>query len=151
MKIYIATSWKNAFACRTLAELLRKHGHEVYDFTDPKCNKHVFSMAEYLKKIKINGIVDLKPEDITQSMLNSMSAARNAYESDIAGVQWSDCVVMFLPCGNSAHMEAGYAKGAGKKLYITGTQKPGDYDVMRLMADGFYNLEGLIKKLKEVL
>lgn len=147
MKIYIATSWKNAFACRVLAELLRKEGHEVYDFTDPKTNGHVFSMAEYLKDIN-SEYHGLKPEDITQEMLCCMPRAVCAFESDYAGVMWSDCVVMLLPCGNSAHMEGGLAKGAGKLLYITGTQKPGDYDVMRLMADDMGDLEGLIKFLK---
>jgi hypothetical protein len=144
MKIYIATSWKNAFACRTLAELLRTHGHEVYDFTDPKSNAHVFSMDEFLKRETL-AWHDKKPSDITQAMLEDMPLAVKAYENDIAAVEWSDCVVMLLPCGNSAHMEAGYAKGAGKLLYITGTQNPGDYDVMRLMADGRGDLEDLTR------
>jgi hypothetical protein len=38
-KYYISSSWKNRKEVRDLALSLRELGHEVYDFTDPRCRK----------------------------------------------------------------------------------------------------------------
>jgi len=65
-------------------------------------------------------------------------------------LEWSDTVVMLLPCGKSAHLEAGYAKGLGKKLFIYDLEKfsKGQIDVMYQFADGFaisfHHLRGMI-------
>jgi len=37
---------------------------------------------------------------------------------DFEAMQWADCCVMVLPCGRSANTEAGWMKGAGKKVYV---------------------------------
>lgn len=39
MNIYLSSSWKNRDKVREIAIDLRKHGYEVYDFTDPNCRK----------------------------------------------------------------------------------------------------------------
>jgi hypothetical protein len=36
-RIYISSSWKNRVRVREIADLLRLHGYDVYDFTDPRC------------------------------------------------------------------------------------------------------------------
>ena len=33
-------------------------------------------------------------------------------------MQWADTGVLVMPCGRSAHLEAGYFVGAGKRLII---------------------------------
>lgn len=40
------------------------------------------------------------------------------FESDFGAMQWADAGVLLLPCGRSAHLEAGWFVGAGKPLYI---------------------------------
>jgi nucleoside 2-deoxyribosyltransferase len=123
MKIYIASSWKNAAKVRETAQLLRDAGHEVYDFTDGE--KHYsFNLSE---------IAD--PKTITQFDLMRMPQSWKAFAADKAGIDWADVVLLLLPAGNSAHAEMAYAIGKGKMAIITGDFKPGDYDVMRLFAD----------------
>lgn len=59
------------------------------------------------------------------------------FEIDKTALDWCDICIMCLPCGKSAHLEAGYAKGKGKKLIIYSFEKfkKGDIDVMYGFAD----------------
>lgn len=41
--------------------------------------------------------------------------AQAGFKSDFDAMQWADVCVLVLPCGRSAHSEAGWMKGAGKK------------------------------------
>jgi hypothetical protein len=47
-------------------------------------------------------------------------------------------VVLILPSGKSSHLEAGYAKGCGKKLYIIGGFVKGEFETMYGFADGMF-------------
>jgi len=50
---------------------------------------------------------------------------REHYEKDLAGLKNADMVVLLLPAGTSAHIEAGIAFGLGKKLVLIGEpEKP---------------------------
>jgi nucleoside 2-deoxyribosyltransferase len=40
------------------------------------------------------------------------------FMNDFEAMQWADACVLVMPCGRSAHLEAGYFVGAGKPLYI---------------------------------
>jgi nucleoside 2-deoxyribosyltransferase len=33
-------------------------------------------------------------------------------------MDWADCCVLVLPCGRSAHIEAGYMAGRGKPVWV---------------------------------
>lgn len=135
MKIYIATSWKTAEGARALAELLRARGHEVDCFCDPSTGRYVFDYRE----------VEAEADKITAPrMLRSPQAAR-ACEEDYRMLDWCEAVILLLPCGNSAHMEAGYALGKGKHLYILGEFLPGKWDVMYGRAEMLFGItkEGL--------
>ena len=57
---------------------------------------------------------------------------------------------MIHPCGKSAHLEAGYAKGSGKLLYMWGSFPKGEFDVMYGFADGMFRLDEF-ESLREVL
>lgn len=124
MKVYIASSWKNAENVRAAAELLRLRGAEVDDFTDASRGRYVFSYIDLPDYDKINGIDFLKLEQ-----------AQKAFAEDKKMIDWADAVLLILPCGRSAHMEAGYAVGRGKKLVIMGKFPPGEFDVMHGFAD----------------
>ncbi len=50
---------------------------------------------------------------------------RETFETDISGLKNADTIVMLLPCGLAAHMEAGLAFGLNKKLILIGeVEKP---------------------------
>ena len=44
--------------------------------------------------------------------------AAEGYASDFAAMQRADTFVLVLPCGRSAHLELGWAVGAGKRTAI---------------------------------
>ncbi|OGG67444.1 hypothetical protein A2Z56_04540 [Candidatus Kaiserbacteria bacterium RIFCSPHIGHO2_12_45_16] len=44
--------------------------------------------------------------------------AERGFALDMNALRWCDACVLVLPCGRSAHLEAGWAAGAGKVLVI---------------------------------
>ena len=119
-----------AESVRVIANALRSDGHRVFDFTDPELrddglDKFCFNASSWSGK-------PLSEIDWIEFL--HYDATKRAFASDKAGVDWADVVLMILPCGRSAHMEAGYAIGRGKLLYIIGELPLGEFDTMHLFA-----------------
>ncbi len=110
MKIYVASSWRNLVQPNAVG-ILRRLGHEVYDFKNPGVDKHGFSW----KEIDPTWELWQAPEFIWA--LRS-PVAEEGFRQDREAMEWADTCVLLLPCGRSAHLEAGYMKGLGKKLFI---------------------------------
>ena len=125
MKIYIASSWKNVDDVRVIAATLRELGFDVDDFTDDTKGRFVFHYSELGEIQKLDAINFLKDE-----------RSQRAFQEDKKWIDWADCVLLFLPAGKSSHLEAGYAKGSGKKLVIYQFHYPkGEFDVLYGFAD----------------
>lgn len=75
---------------------------------------------------------------------------REAYMVVLNRIQWADVLVIVQPNGKMAHMEGGYAKGLGKKLYIYGRAERKDYEVIYGLADGIYLPEQLIALVEDL-
>ncbi|MDR3266643.1 MAG: hypothetical protein LBT24_03635 [Tannerella sp.] len=108
-KIYVASSWRNKYQTDTVRNL-REWGHEVYDFKYPH-GKEGFqwsSIDEYWERWGI--------EQFRQGLNHPIAEA--GFKSDFDAMQWADICVLLLPCGRSAHSEAGWMKGAGKKVIV---------------------------------
>lgn len=110
MKIYLASSWKNEKQPSVLLAL-RGAGHEVYDFRHPSKNDNGFSWSEIDPDWK-----DWPPDKYLSAL--DHTAARRGFGLDWAAMEWADTGVLLLPCGKSAHLEAGYFVGSHKRLYI---------------------------------
>lgn len=123
-KVYLASSWKNAAEVCEVAKILRHYGLEVYDFTDPRCGGYMFSRNDLPDSETLDNISCLQLEQ-----------AKRAFAEDKKMIDWADVVLLILPSGRSAHLEAGYAVGRGKKLVIVGDHPPGEFDVMYGFAD----------------
>lgn len=109
-KIYVASSWRNPYFPEVV-ERLRAAGHEVYDFrhpphggngfrwtdVDPDCAQWTF--ADY-----VAGLKDPKAEQ--------------QFAADLEALEWADTCVLVLPCGRSAHTEAGWLKGRGCRTLV---------------------------------
>ena len=139
MKIYIASSWKNCQKCLDLSGQLRDWGHEVDCFCDASMGRYVFDYRD---------IGPIEEMDTIAFLDNPQSQA--AFQEDQRWLNWCDAVVMVLPCGKSAHLEAGYAKGQNKFLVIYGPFVTGEVDVMYGFADDMVR-EGHLDRLKETL
>ena len=131
MKIYIASSWKNEEQCLSLAGLLRNEGHKVDCFCDPSTGRYSFHWSELVKKEE-----DLATFD--QFKFQEDPRTMRAFQEDKKWLDWSEAVVLLLPCGRSAHLEGGYAKGQGKLLYVLGDFPPGEFEVLYGFADGIF-------------
>lgn len=131
MRIYIATSWKNEKLANTVASALRLDGHDVDCFCDPSSGRFIFHWRELF------GCEEDRMKFDAVSFLND-DRVRRAFTEDRGWIDWSDAVVMIHPCGKSAHLEAGYAKGKGKKLFLWGAFPKGEFDVMYGFADAIF-------------
>lgn len=52
--------------------------------------------------------------------------AERQFKADLDALEWADACVLVLPCGRSAHTEAGWMAGRGRKVvvYIPEMQEP---------------------------
>lgn len=142
MRIYIASSWKNAKMVLDIAYYLRGKGHQVDAFVDSYNGRYVFHWKEiFTDKNKFNARSFLRYKQ-----------AKKAFQEDKKWLDWCEVCVLLLPAGNSAHLEAGYIKGQKKKLIIyrpTGFPK-GEFDVMYGLGDLMTErIESILKFLKE--
>jgi nucleoside 2-deoxyribosyltransferase len=136
MRIYLATSWKNNVTAIIVGNLLKAHGHIVYIFCDP---------AEPAAQISLG----LRKEDRTK-LWDSWNALKThevqeIFESDFKELKACDLVLLMTPSGKSAHMEAGYAVGAGKVLVILDHPILGEWDAMYGMANAIFRSYDLKK------
>lgn len=109
MKIYVASSWKNTMQ-DAIVILLRKAGFDVYDFKHPE-GKSGFSWHE------VDGDWKMWTREQYQLALRHPRAI-DGFNEDFTAMKWADACVLVLPCGRSAHFEAGYFWGAGKPVHI---------------------------------
>ncbi len=125
MNVYVATSWRND--CQpSVVEALRSDGHEVYDFRNPAVGDHGFHWSE----------IDPDWEDWTQlDYLRGLrhDLALDGFKKDMDALRRADAVVLVMPCGRSAHLELGWAVGAGRRTVIL--LSDGEPELMNLMVD----------------
>jgi len=71
---------------------------------------------------------------------------RDHFETDMAGLKNADTIVLLLPAGLAAHMEAGASYGLGKKMVLIGeVEKP---ETLYLMFNERYaDIETFLKTL----
>ena len=137
MKIYIASSWKMENVVKDLALLLRGEGHEVDCFCDDSNGRYVFHWSEIANKEELDAISFLADK-----------RTQKAFREDKKWLDWAEICILVVPSGKSAHLEAGYIKGQGKRLLIYGEFPPGEFDVMYGFADGLYKWDELDALLK---
>lgn len=126
-RIYVASSWRNPRQ-GAVVEALMKDGHLVYDFKNPKPGDTGFSWSE------------IDPDWLQWTAKQYVAAldhplAKRGFASDFAAMKWADTFVLVLPCGRSAHLELGWAVGAGKHTLIL-TQDGQEPELMAKMCDG---------------
>ncbi len=117
-KIYVASSWRNEFY-PSVVETLRKAGHQVYDFRNPPSGDPGFKWSNVDA-----GYMEWTPQEY-RDRLHDPKAERQ-FANDIEAMESCDTCVIVLPCGRSAHTEAGWFAGKGKTVvaYIPIRQEP---------------------------
>jgi hypothetical protein len=119
---------------------LREAGHEVYDFRNPPHGGSGFHWTD----------IDPKAPEWTYAQYAEglhHPLAERQFQADIDALTWADTCVLVLPCGRSAHTEAGWMAGAGKRVvaYIPEMVEP---ELMYKLFDGVAgSLEELVGKI----
>ena len=115
-KVYVASSFRNE--CQpAVVERLRFAGHEVYDPIHPDVE------GPGAPPRAGAGWKQAGPDWRTWTPDQYLEALRHplaveGFAANWNAMQWADRFVLVMPCGRSAHLEAGYAVGAGKALAI---------------------------------
>ena len=118
MKIYVASSWRNKWF-PGVVRALRNAGHDVYDFRNPPDGGSGVRWSDVGADW-----MDWTPQEYRQRLSHPL--AEHQFANDIRAMEGCDACVLLLPCGRSAHTEAGWFAGRGKKvfLYIPEKQEP---------------------------
>lgn len=128
-RIYLASSWRNPSQPDAVLQL-RAAGHEVYDFRNPAPGDDGFSWSEIDRDW-----LAWKPE-VFAELLTSHPVASAGFKLDKDALDWCDTCVLLLPCGRSAHLELGYAAGAGKRSFVVLHEERFEPELMYLLATG---------------
>ena len=104
--IYVASSWRNDYQPGVVAGL-RSFGLEVYDFRYPKPGDEGFSWADIAADWR-----GWTTAEYRKALENPI--ARDGFQTDLDALLRASKIVLVLPCGRSAHLEAGFACGQGK-------------------------------------
>ena len=138
-RIYVASSWRNKYFPEVVTRL-REAGHEVYDFRNPPHGGTGFHWT------------DIDPDAPNWNYAQYAEGlhhplAERQFQADIDALNWADTCVLVLPCGRSAHTEAGWMAGAGKRVlaYIPEMVEP---ELMYKLFDGVAgSLDELVGKI----
>jgi hypothetical protein len=140
-RIYVASSWRNHLQ-HSVVDQLRQRGHSVYDFREPTNGVPGFSWRE------IDDDWQSWSASKYRELLTTSPIAARGFVSDLRGMQWADVCVLVLPCGRSAHLEAGWFCGQGKRCIIL-TRDGEEPELMALLAtDICISLEEVIEALR---
>jgi len=109
-RVYVASSWRNPIQPAVI-DVIRMEGHDVYDFRHPAPGDNGFHWSEIDP--------DWRAWDAAGYLAGlHHPLAEVGFNRDHAAMEWADTFVLVLPCGNSAHLELGWACGAGKRTAI---------------------------------
>ena len=117
-KIYVASSWRNEHYTEVV-EKLREAGFDVYDFRNPPSGDPGFKWSS-IDPDYMQWTVHRYRYMLTHPL------AERQFKNDIKAMESCDACVIVLPCGRSAHTEAGWFAGRGKRTvaYIPERQEP---------------------------
>jgi len=123
--IYVASSWRNAHQ-PNVVRALQACGHEVYDFRHPEPGDNGFHWSDIDPDWQ-----QWRPLQFRQALDHPI--ARDGFAKDMDALRACDTCVLVMPCGRSAHLELGYAVGAGKRTCIL--LSGGEPELMYAMVD----------------
>ena len=138
-RIYVASSWRNSYYPEVVARL-REAGHEVYDFRNPPHGGNGFRWTD-IDENALHWTFSEYAEGLHHPK------AERQFQADLEALAWADTCVLVLPCGRSAHTEAGWMSGTGRRtlVYIPDMVEP---ELMYKLFDAVVgNLDDLLAAL----
>lgn len=111
LRVYLASSWRNPYYPHVLGRLREVPKTDVYDFRNPAPGNTGFSWRQ----------IDPNWERWDFERMNaalSHPAAQSGFAYDADALRWCDVLILLLPSGRSAALEAGWAAGSGKRTCV---------------------------------
>lgn len=109
-RIYVASSWRCAWQPDAVGQL-RQLGHDVYDFRHPEPGNEGFSWEAIDPMWQC-----WTPEQFREGLGHPIAQAGFAF--DMKALRACEACLLVLPCYRSAHLELGWAAGAGKHTAV---------------------------------
>lgn len=110
MNIYVASSWRNIYQ-PAVVRGLRERGFDCYDFRHPVPGDNGFHWSEVDRDWK-----DWTLQRYVQQLQHPV--AEDGFRKDFDAMKWAEACVLVLPCGRSAHLEAGWFVGQGRPCVV---------------------------------
>lgn len=114
--IYVAASWRTLMQ-QPVVMTLQAAGFDVYDFRNPP-EKTGFAW----QRVGLPNTTGVRTKDectVTEYLAGlEHPVAAAGFATDMHYLEVCDALVLVLPCGASAHLELGWAVGAGKQTCI---------------------------------
>lgn len=126
MKVYVASSWRTTIQPDVVAAL-RRAGHAVYDFRNPAPGNTGFGWKQ------VGSGLDMTDGKAFRDKVLAHPVAQSAFALDMGALRDADATVLVLPCGRSAHLELGYATGAGQRTIVLLDTPMSEPELMYLM------------------
>jgi hypothetical protein len=111
MRIYVASSWRNVEQPKVV-EALRADGHDVYDFRNPALDDHGFGWRQVATPEQLKDPRAFRDKVLTHPI------AKAGFVKDWSALTAADVTVLVLPCGRSAHLELGVARGMSQRTIV---------------------------------
>lgn len=125
-KVYVASSWRNSHQ-PAVVEALRADGHHVYDFRHPAPGNTGFAWSAIDPNWQRWTV-----EEYRAALDHPIARAGFALDRD--ALSGADTTVLVMPCGRSAHLEAGFAMGRGQRVVVY-LPAPSEPELMYLLGD----------------
>lgn len=109
---------RNLSQILAVCQALKAADRTYYCFAE---NEHSHAKAG----LNLHDHPDTLAQDFESHELNS-DTVRQIFADDLAGVKNAEKLILVLPAGNSAHIEAGIAYGLGKTCYALGAHEKTD-------------------------
>ena len=149
-RVYVASSWRNNDRYPAVVAALKEMGFDVYDFKNPGEGKRGFGWSEVSRAW---GRIDEHWKKwTTQEYLDALQTpiAQQGFKNDMEALKACDICVLVMPCGRSAHLEAGWATGAGKKTLVLWAEGE-EAELMNKMHHGVYGrLNELVYEVAQI-
>lgn len=127
---FVAARFRNKEEAARLTNLLRKAGKSVYFFAESRAS------IQHVGALDGDGEQSMKNFEAIGDWRNH-AGVREVFETDMNALRDSKALILLLPAGKSAHMEAGVAYGMGKKTIVIGEQK--ETETLYLIFDEHYD------------
>ncbi|MDP2671741.1 MAG: hypothetical protein Q8P13_04785 [bacterium] len=138
---FIASRWRNKETVVDFAGKIKAKGKTVYCFVDSDGAE--YKLQEWERNYSPEQFME-KFESIPN--WKNSPHVKEIFDVGMNALKESSALILLLPAGKSAHLEAGVAFGMGKKCILVGEQKETE-SLYLIFEEAYPSIEDFIKTL----